>query len=329
MKRTYYTAAIAATLVLGSICSTTLAGNKHGSQGARSFNHGGSSNNSKQSFSSNSVGRNSVGRAKVQYLGGGHPPEPIKSGGQKFQKVQNLGTQPANPVVVGRHPPEPTFKRTQSSSQLIFKSSQSNSARSLISSTIGGKPPTASIVDPKVAKCIKPGCPPYDPCCKPANCSPCKPYCGPGFPWPWPTCYPCDPCCKPIIITCPTYCDPYCQTVVYSQPAVTQVVVKEVEKLMQVPVGSTLVLQAQNLGTNAGQVMLQVDKVGLGALVNEWKNESVNTTLPMLGIAGPTPAQIVIFKADGSVASSLNVELIPAQPQAAAAVATTAVQVTK
>ena len=301
MKRTYYTTAIVASLVLGSICSTTLAGNKHGSQAARSSNHGGSSNSSKPHVSMNSASRvrsQNLGNSGIQFQGGG----------QSFKKVGSLNNATVNSkLIVGKYPTigvqkTPKFKISPSNPQLINP----------IVKPYPCKPPI----------CNPPICSP----CKPSNCSPCKPNC---FPWPWPDCYPCDPCCKPIIITCPTYCEPYCQTVVYSQPAVTQVVVKEVEKRMQVPVGATLVLQAQSLGMNAGQVMLQVDKVGLGALVNEWKNESVNTTLPMLGIAGPTPAQIVIFKADGSMASSLNVELIPAQPQAAAAVATTAVQVTK
>src|SRR5204862_1829216 len=82
-------------------------------------------------------------------------------------------------------------------------------------------------------------------------------------------------------------------------------------KLMKVPAGSTITLQAKELGEN-GQVLLIVDKVTMGVVVSEWASDHATATLPQLGIAGPTKAEIVLVKADGHVASSVNVELTPA-----------------
>jgi hypothetical protein len=99
------------------------------------------------------------------------------------------------------------------------------------------------------------------------------------------------------------------------------------EKLMQIPVGSTITLAGKDLGDAAGQVVVQIDKISLPAQMNEWKVDGANGTLPMLGLAGPTKAQLWMVKADGAVAANMAVELIPAQPEAAAAGATSAAAV--
>jgi hypothetical protein len=93
------------------------------------------------------------------------------------------------------------------------------------------------------------------------------------------------------------------------------------EKLLQIPVGSTITLQGKDLGEKSGQVVVQIDKVSLPAQMNEWKVDSAVVTLPMIGLAGPTKAQLWMVKADGAVAANMAVELIPAQPPADAAAA--------
>ena len=104
-------------------------------------------------------------------------------------------------------------------------------------------------------------------------------------------------------------------------PTSTSVVVSETvpttsvasaEKLPQVPVGSTLTLNAANLGPAKGQTLLLVDKLTLGVQIDEWTGDHATVTLPMLGINGPTKAEIVLVKADGYAASKVKVELIPA-----------------
>ena len=84
------------------------------------------------------------------------------------------------------------------------------------------------------------------------------------------------------------------------------------EKLLQVSVGSTLSFEGKDLGDQAGQMLLVIDKLSLGMQVNEWTADKVTATLPMVGLAGATKAEIVLVKADGQIVSSVKVELLPA-----------------
>jgi hypothetical protein len=146
----------------------------------------------------------------------------------------------------------------------------------------------------------------------------------------------CKPWWPPIILGCvpfggyggyyggyyPIYTAGYTQTVVL--PATTSVVLADntpttslvaAEKLPQVPVGSTLTLNAANLGLAKGQTLLLVDKLTLGVQIDDWAGDHATVTLPMLGISGPTAAEIVLVKADGNAASKVKVELVPAPVQ--------------
>jgi hypothetical protein len=170
-----------------------------------------------------------------------------------------------------------------------------------------------SINDAVLGKHCIPGCnpKPCDPCCKPSNkwCGPC---------WWWSPCW--DPCYKSCYYPCTVYAYPQTivipvQTVVVGAPVAPVVA----EQLMQIPVGATVTLQGNNLGDQLGMLVVQIDKISLPAQVNEWKPEGVNVTLPMLGLAGPTRAQLWMVRADGTVAANVAVELLPAQQQAAAA----------
>ena len=164
-----------------------------------------------------------------------------------------------------------------------------------------------SINDAVLGKHCIPGCnpKPCDPCCKP-----CNKWCGPC--WWWSPCW--DPCYKSCYYPCTVYAYP--QTIVIPVVVGTPVVA---EQVMQIPVGATVTLQGTNLGDQLGMLVVQIDKVSLPAQVNEWKPEGVNVTLPMVGLAGPTRAQLWMVRADGTVAANVAVELLPAQQQAAAA----------
>lgn len=142
---------------------------------------------------------------------------------------------------------------------------------------------------------------------KSIQCGPIKIGCKP---W-WSDCHHHDHCYKPSYPVCS-------HTIVVQVPVVVEQVAV-VQPSMQVPVGSTLTLQTLGLGDAAGQVMLQVDKIAIPAMVNDWKNDAVTTTLPMLLLGSPVIADIVIVRVDGTVANSIKVELINAQPQAQAA----------
>jgi hypothetical protein len=86
------------------------------------------------------------------------------------------------------------------------------------------------------------------------------------------------------------------------------------EKLLQVPLGATLTLQATGLGEQAGQVIVQIEKIAMPALVSEWKPDSVTATLPTVAIAENIRGELLLMKADGQLASSVKVELTPALP---------------
>lgn len=88
------------------------------------------------------------------------------------------------------------------------------------------------------------------------------------------------------------------------------------DTLPKVPVGSTLKLQGKDLGATGGQVLLVLDTVTLGVPVTEWTNDYATATLPLVGITGLTKSEIVLVRADGQPASSVKVELVPAQPDA-------------
>jgi hypothetical protein len=119
----------------------------------------------------------------------------------------------------------------------------------------------------------------------------------------------------------------YNQTVVVPAPVTTTLVdaVQPVtspvattlptEKLPEVPVGSTVTLNAHDLGA-AGQVLLVVDKLTLGVHVDEWATDHATATLPQLAISSPLPAEIVLVKADGYAASTTKVQLVaPPAPE--------------
>ena len=104
------------------------------------------------------------------------------------------------------------------------------------------------------------------------------------------------------------------EPVVVEEPA-PEPVEEAVAQLPQIPVGSTIQMTAENLGAAPGQVIVKIGPVVLAATVNDWKSQ-VTTTIPMVGLEQPTPAELMIVRADGSLASAVAVELTPAvQPQ--------------
>ena len=82
-------------------------------------------------------------------------------------------------------------------------------------------------------------------------------------------------------------------------------------ELPQVSVGATLELAGQDLGQEAGQVLVKIGLLTLAAEVKEWK-ETVILTLPSFGLAGPTEAELQIIRANGELDTAVAFELIPA-----------------
>jgi hypothetical protein len=321
MKRNWFTSMVALSLVVGTICTSAHADNKF------KFNNGNSRN--LQLSSGNGGQNNTVRRLSTSSLGSGNS---LGSSGLGTIKTQikplngNLGisglnqnTQILNGV---RKLNNPTLSTQILTKPGIVQSVNGNGLSGILGSqgSQGSQALNSQLLNSNAAKKLIPavlGAKKCDPICDPGfgkSCSPCWSPCKIGCnPW-WYGCYSwCDPCYKP------------CYPIVYSQPIVIPVATTVVtaapvagvieEKLMQVPAGATLTLQALDLGTTAGQVVLQLNQMAMPAMVNEWKNDAVTATLPPMGLASPVKGEITIVKADGKVASSIKVEVIPAQPQ--------------
>ena len=307
MKRNWLkTVAIVASLVAGTIGNSALAGNKGGpSSGGSSFHP--QVGTSLQGAVTRSIGNTQTFQPQIKTLNG-----------NDLSGIQGIKLQDR------QHSPILNVPQLSNGVQGIQLKNTLDLTKKI--NGIGGNQPLpfnqdlakkiGNVVDPKLhinpdlahkingaildKKCL-PGCFPG-----------CKPGC---FPWWWSpfwgscysSCYPC--------YYYPTY---YVEPIVIPVTTVAADSVAPVagvveDKLMQVPVGATLTLQASNLGDKAGQVILQIDKISLPAQVSEWKNDSVTATLPMIGLNGNVKAEIMLVKPDGSLGSSVKVELIPAQ----------------
>ena len=118
------------------------------------------------------------------------------------------------------------------------------------------------------------------------------------------------------------------QQTVVQQPVVQQSVITEVAPvaeveakpaLPQVFLGTTIEVGGANYGTTTGQAVLQLGDLSLPLAVQKWEADKVTVTLPLVGLAKATPATLHFFTADGQVANQLQVELLPAQQNAAPA----------
>ena len=111
--------------------------------------------------------------------------------------------------------------------------------------------------------------------------------------------------------------------VIVDQPVVVEeaapiveedVAIREVANLPEVYVASTISLASKtSLGNETGQVILDINGVALPTAVRNWTAESTTCTLPMIGLDQPKEARLVMLTADGQVAHSISVLLLPAK----------------
>jgi hypothetical protein len=88
------------------------------------------------------------------------------------------------------------------------------------------------------------------------------------------------------------------------------------DKLPQVPVGATITLAGKDLGETAGQVLVNVNQVVMTAEVVKWESAAATVSMPRIGLAASTKAQLQLLLADGKLANSVEIELIPAEATA-------------
>jgi len=326
MKRTWLTyVAITASLIAGFLCSTAFADNKgmkFSGGSTRSFNSGATQQRTMQFQQSNNTLRNlgniqgvqtqihggsfnggQLGQILGNGNGGGKPQIKINPGTQIFNGQGNSQGN-ANGIKIGGT----GIKIGGTNNNGLGITLGNSNVRNAIGQFQGGGNSSK--------KCyIAPKC--IDPCFS-KGCSPCGNSCSPCLknwnvhctPWWW-TCHT-HYCNQPIYYVCS-------QPIVITVPVVVGVPVVQ-EQLVQVPVGSTITMQALGLGDVAGRLILVMDKVSLEGQINDWKLDAVTATLPMFSLAAPTLAELVIVKADGQPATSMKIQLIPAQPAAVGAV---------
>jgi hypothetical protein len=107
----------------------------------------------------------------------------------------------------------------------------------------------------------------------------------------------------------------------FAQPATTIAapapVASEPER-MSVPTGSTLQLDGEKLGSDAGVVRLRISNVALPVEVIEWSADSTKIRLPKVDVTEATKAELEVVRADGTLASTNAISLTSAATSVAA-----------
>ena len=89
--------------------------------------------------------------------------------------------------------------------------------------------------------------------------------------------------------------------------------IEEVANLPEVRAGSTYSLSATDLGNEPGHVVIQVNELYLDTTVDKWSNEKATVTLPLVGMAKPQRAALLMLDAEGQVVESIDVMFLPAK----------------
>ncbi len=76
-----------------------------------------------------------------------------------------------------------------------------------------------------------------------------------------------------------------------------------------VPTGSTLQLEGEKLGSDAGVVRLRISGVAMPVEVVEWSADATKIRLPKLDVAEATKAELEVVRADGTLASTNSISL--------------------
>jgi hypothetical protein len=81
---------------------------------------------------------------------------------------------------------------------------------------------------------------------------------------------------------------------------------------LKVAGGSTLLVDAQQFGPRAGSAQLRIGGVPMKVDVLEWTANAVKVRLPQLQLATAPQADLLIVRADGTIASKTSIQLIAA-----------------
>jgi hypothetical protein len=75
--------------------------------------------------------------------------------------------------------------------------------------------------------------------------------------------------------------------------------------------GSQVLLAGEGFGPQPGQVLVHLGNIELQAEIRGWYDLGVQFVLPNLPLAGPTPADVIVIRADGAAANPLEVTITP------------------
>ncbi len=105
------------------------------------------------------------------------------------------------------------------------------------------------------------------------------------------------------------YSNGFCFSTVVVQEVIVEVPVV-IESLPQLVPGTTIVVAGQNLGLDKGQVLVQVGGIALPAEIVAWEMDKVTIVLPMVALMAPTKAELLVLRADGSMARKMPFEFV-------------------
>lgn len=81
--------------------------------------------------------------------------------------------------------------------------------------------------------------------------------------------------------------------------------------------GSRLVLDGKNFGRNQGSVEMKVGPLTMPVTINNWNAAVVRIHLPEMELDLALPAKLTVRRADGSLVTEKQIQLIPSTPRLA------------
>jgi hypothetical protein len=81
--------------------------------------------------------------------------------------------------------------------------------------------------------------------------------------------------------------------------------------------GSELVLDGKEFGDTTGGVRLLIGPLAVPVGISNWSANEVSVKLPMLELAGPADAEMIVFNAEGKVVTKTKIRLVASQARLA------------
>jgi hypothetical protein len=78
-----------------------------------------------------------------------------------------------------------------------------------------------------------------------------------------------------------------------------------------------LVLDGKEFGEVTGGVRLLIGPLAVPVAINNWTAGEVSVKLPMLELAGPADAELIVFNAEGKVVTKTKIRLVASQARLA------------